>query len=69
MSDLLLEKHKIYAQPINYPTVAKGTERFRLTPTPVHSKEDMEYLISSLLDCWKHFKKPLLSTSSSTTNL
>lgn len=59
MSDLLLEQFGVYAQPINYPTVAKGTERFRLTPTPVHKKEDMEYLIKSLVHCWNHFGKPL----------
>jgi len=55
MSDLLLDRYSLYAQPINYPTVAKGTERFRLTPTPLHSVEDMEYLIGSLLECWSHF--------------
>ncbi|PRP88629.1 hypothetical protein PROFUN_03040 [Planoprotostelium fungivorum] len=59
MSDLLLEKYSLYAQPINYPTVAKGTERFRLTPTPLHSVEDMEYLIHSLKECWDHFGVPL----------
>eukprot|EP01117_Protostelium_nocturnum_P014385 TRINITY_DN5475_c0_g1_i1.p1 TRINITY_DN5475_c0_g1~~TRINITY_DN5475_c0_g1_i1.p1 ORF type:complete len:579 (+),score=124.37 TRINITY_DN5475_c0_g1_i1:125-1861(+) len=59
MSELLLDKYQIYAQPINYPTVAKGTERFRLTPTPVHKKEDIQYLVNSLLQCWSHFGLPL----------
>jgi len=61
MSDALLNKYKIYVQPINYPTVPKGTERFRLTPTPVHSKEQMTHLVNSLLSLWKEFGKPLVS--------
>jgi len=55
MSDALLDKYKIYVQPINYPTVPKGTERFRLTPTPVHKKEDIAYLVDSLTKLWKEF--------------
>jgi 5-aminolevulinate synthase len=56
MSEVLLSKYKIYVQPINYPTVPKGTERFRLTPTPVHKKEDIDYLVNSLVELWNEFK-------------
>jgi len=55
MSDALLNKYKIYVQPINYPTVPKGTERFRLTPTPVHTKSDIKYLVDSLCNLWNDF--------------
>eukprot|EP01114_Cavostelium_apophysatum_P013641 TRINITY_DN3346_c0_g1_i2.p1 TRINITY_DN3346_c0_g1~~TRINITY_DN3346_c0_g1_i2.p1 ORF type:complete len:585 (+),score=163.08 TRINITY_DN3346_c0_g1_i2:106-1860(+) len=55
MSDVLMSKYRIYVQPINYPTVPKGTERFRLVATPVHQKKDIEYLVSSLKELWREF--------------
>jgi len=52
-SKLLLERHAIYIQPINYPTVAKGTERLRITPTPAHSEAQVADLVESLVDVWQ----------------
>ncbi len=56
ISDILLKDFSIYVQPINYPTVPKGTERLRFTPTPFHSDEKMKYLVASLDQIWNELK-------------
>jgi len=58
ISNRLLERHNIYVQPINYPTVPKGSERFRLTCSPTHSKKEIAHLVSALMECWIHFDLP-----------
>jgi 5-aminolevulinate synthase len=52
-SDLLLERHGIYIQPINYPTVARGTERLRITPTPAHDIQLIRQLADAMASVWQ----------------
>ncbi|GBE43301.1 5-aminolevulinate synthase [bacterium BMS3Bbin10] len=52
LTDALMARYGIYVQPINYPTVPRGEECLRLTPSPIHSDEEMDYLIDALNTLW-----------------
>ena len=57
-TDRLLDRHGIYIQPINYPTVPRGTERLRITPTPLHGDELIDRLTDALVETWDTLQIP-----------
>ena len=59
-SDRLLDRHQVYVQPINYPTVPRGAERLRITPTPFHSDDLIDDLVAALVETWSWLDLPLV---------
>ena len=59
-TDMLLDRHSLYIQPINYPTVPRGAERLRITPTPHHSDAHISHLVEAMVDVWSALRIPFL---------